>query len=125
MSNPQEDNERNIEDQVRRGIANQKLNQQGFSFLTFEIFVVSVVLGFTSHSWIVFGISLIIFFLFMINRYGLPFLAIFLSLGWGFIGFDLGRTFNSAPAAIVLAFLLLIISLALHKSAINHIKDLR
>lgn len=110
------------QNELKKAISEQKNEEMAFGCISIELFLIPVIIGFSLHSWIAFGISLVVMFVLFLNRKIAPILSIVLSLGWGVIGYGIGHIFNLS-ASIVLCILFFILTYGLHLSAMKHNED--
>lgn len=107
----------------RRAMAQSESNSRAVKTYYGEIFIISVILGLLSESWLVAGLS---FFLLAVGI-NIPILSTLIILGmcivWGFGGFLLGSILTPM-AGVVLGIIFFLWSLAVHRSAREYTNDL-
>lgn len=112
-----------MQNEVRRGVTQAKLNEDAANWFLAEIFLAAAGIGFWAKSWWVFGGVL---FALLIASW-IPRLAAILAVGftlfWAAVGWEIGRSIGNLGASVVLAILGLLIAGGLHMSAIEWIQD--
>lgn len=109
---------------VRKGMTNAQFNERSVSFLSGEIFLISIIVGIVTQSWWWGGgafLGLIIGF--SVKILAIP-LVVLLSALWGFLGVKLGAWFGSNGAMAVLGLFFFLGSIGVHFSALQWFKDL-
>lgn len=108
---------------IRQAIRDERENQFGLGLLGIEVVITSIILGFLTTSWIIFGIVLVGSFILVYTKSTIVFVLIAYTLMWMYIGYRFGD-FISPSASIVTALIFLFISAAIHLASYRAIQDL-
>ena len=109
---------------VRKGITNARFNEKNSGILFTEISIVSIAIGFSTSSWILFGVSLLGLILILQIKTLALILCIIFSIMWAVIGYYVGEMISGTNAAIVLAIIGLLAGLGANISALEWVKDI-
>lgn len=111
------------QNEVRRGVTQARNNTQGAGLYGIEVIIISIVLGFLTHSWIVFGLLLIGLMIGINFKNFAIAIGILLTLMWIFIGWKIGSGLDSVAASVVISVIFGLISIAVHAGAHDFSKD--
>lgn len=107
------------QNEVRRGVAQAKRNDDLASWFFIEVGIVSIALGLLSSSWIVFGLTAIVLIVGMNFKQTAMIIGILLTIMWIFIGWKIGAAFGSASASVVISVIFALISIGVHASTFD------
>jgi len=110
--------------EVRSAIIQSKFNEENSGVLLTEIFIISAACGFIGGSWWVFGGALVLLFVILSVKVLSQIFIVFLSLGYGLVGYGIGFLFDSTGAIVVLSVIGFLCGLGLHLSGLQWLKDL-
>lgn len=112
--------------EVRKGVTQAKFNDSAIGVIGAELIIVSIVLGVLTHSWIVFGISLVgLIICFQIRKIAII-LSVILSIGWGFTAWAIGDFFGiSTTGLIVISIIAALCGGGYHMASMEYIEDLQ
>jgi hypothetical protein len=109
---------------VRKGITQAKFNEENKNVIAGEVFLLSLLLGHFSGSWLVFVGS----FLALVIAFQIKKLAVLLCVGfsivWGVIGFYIGGYLGGTEAKIALSILGFIMGLGANFSSLEWMEDI-
>lgn len=111
--------------EVRKGITQAKFNETAFSVVAVELVIIAIAAGILTHSWIVFGVSLVGLLICLQIRKVAIIMSIILSVGWGFVAWKLAAIFDiSLTGLIVISILATLIGGGYHIASMEYAEDL-
>ena len=112
------------EDSVRRGMTNAKFNEEMSGVFAFEVFIVAVVIGVASGSWLWFGGTLLgLIILSSIPSIGTVICYVF-GVAWGFVGYYIGNLFFGESAGWVIGAIAGLCGIGANLSGRKYFEDL-